>query len=53
MQGEIKPTPGKIETKQTSENSEKPKIHCWVEGTFGDYIWTVYLLQVQYSMDNH
>ena len=33
-------------------NSEKLKIPIWVEGTFGDYIWSVYLLQVQYSLDN-
>ena len=47
---EVRLNPHEVRLKQTlenMENSEKLKIPFWVEGTFGDYIWSVYLLQVQ------
>ena len=52
---EVRLNPCEVKLKQSSENlenSEKLKIPFWMEGTFGDYIWSVYYLQVQYSMDN-
>ena len=52
---EVRLNPCEVRLKWTSENeenSEKLKFFFWVEGTFGDYIWSVYILKVQYSMDN-
>ena len=48
----VRLNPCKVRLKQTLENMENLKMPFWVEGTFGDYIWSVFLLQVQYSMDN-
>ena len=43
---EVRLKPCEVRLKWTLENSEKPQIPFWVEGTFGYYIWSAYLHQV-------